>query len=154
MATEPKSSSVPDPRSEAGPARRGLHLLVAAAGWVLFSWWWILVLGRTSGAEVGFTLTFLALALTVIVLVTSVWVAHNVSLFRRKRPRRTVRERVIETERDTLGRGLSVVGHRGSLQESPIVRITVEGESKVYHPDDAGWNRVAAWGGGAAGSVS
>src|SRR5215470_3454838 len=80
----------PDPRSRAGPMRRGVHLIVSAAGWVLFVWAWIDVLGRAHGAEVSFTLTFLALSLAIIFAATSLWIAYNVARARQYLPRLVV----------------------------------------------------------------
>lgn len=112
----------PDPRRRAGPTRRYLHSLVAGAGWVVFAWSWIAVLGRARGSEVTFTAAFLTLSLAIIVSVTALWVTHNVSLSRRKRPRVTTRERVTPI---------------GTLSEPHVVHVSLEGERKVYRAGDA-----------------
>jgi len=144
MVSEPQVTPPPDPRTEAGPVRRALHLTVAGVGWVVFAWWWWLVIRRTSGAEVAFTMTFLALSLVVVVVVTALWVVHNVGIFRRKGARRTVRERISDPLHDTLGRDLKMRVGREALHESPVVRITLDGERKTYQAADAGFSWAPA----------
>ena len=122
MPPAPLGIRLPDPRRRAGPTRRYLHSLVAGAGWAAFVWSWIAVLGRARGSEVTFTIAFLALSLTIIVSVTTLWVAHNVSLSRRKRLRVATRERVTPI---------------GTLSEPGIVHVSLEGERKVYRAGDA-----------------
>lgn len=117
MVPAPVRIRPPDPRRRAGPTRRVLHWLVAGAGWAVFLWSWIDVLGRARGSEVTFTLAFLALSLAIIVSVTTLWVAHNVAIARRKRPRVSIPGRVTEI---------------GTLSEPGVVHVTVEGERKVY----------------------
>jgi hypothetical protein len=80
-------------------------------------WSWIAVLGRARGSEVTFTIAFLTLSLIIIVSVTALWVAHNVSLSHRKRLRVATRERVTPI---------------GTLSEPDVVRVSLEGERKVY----------------------
>ena len=113
-------------------------------GWALFAWWWWLVIQRTSGDEVAFTMAFLALSLVVVVVVTALWVVHNVGIFRRKGPRRTVRERVVDPLHDTLGRDLTMRAGREALHESPVVRITLDGERKIYQAANAGMSWAPA----------
>jgi hypothetical protein len=96
-------------------------MLSAAAGWAGFLWAWVDVLGRARGSEVTFTLAFLALSLTIIVGVTALWVAHNVSIARRKRARTIVPGRVT---------GI------GTLSEPDVVHVSLEGSRKVYRADE------------------
>jgi hypothetical protein len=92
-------------------------LLAASAGWGVFLWAWIDVLGRARGSEVTFTLAFLALSLVIIVSATALWVAHNLAIARRKRPRVSAPGRVTEI---------------GTLSEPDVVHVSLEGARKVY----------------------
>lgn len=107
----------PDPRRRAGPTRRFLHSVLAGALWAGFLWCWFDVLGRARGSEVTFTLAFLALSLAIILAVTALWVAHNVSIARRKQARVAVPGRVTEI---------------GTLSEPGVVHVSLEGARKVY----------------------
>jgi hypothetical protein len=117
--------------------------MLAGLGWLLFGYWWWLVLQRVSRTEVTFTGWFLLFSFFIIVTVTALWVLHNVSLFRRKGPRLTIREAEANLRHDTLGRRLAVEGSEGALTEAPVVRVQVDDGHKVYRMGDAVGARLA-----------
>lgn len=125
------------PPVEASPARRLWHLLVAFAGWVVFVYWWILVLGRVSRDEVRFTWIFIAITAVVVVGLTALWVVHNLLIFKRKGARTHVRVVKEDYSRDRLGRHVSFTGTSEALKADPIVLIRLEHQGKTYLPSSA-----------------
>lgn len=122
----------PRPPTQAGTGRRLLHLLIALAGWALFLWWWWLVLGRTDPQEVRFTGIFILATLVLCVVMTGLWAAHNVAIFKRRGPRKRVRDVTYDFSRDRLGRVVSFGGPLEQMEIAPIVHIRLEHEGKVY----------------------
>jgi len=112
--------------------RRVFHLLIAVAGWALFLWWWWLVLRRTDPQEVRFTGIFILVTLVVCVVVTALWAAHNVSIFKRRGPRKAVRDVQYDFSRDRVGRTVSFAGPLEQMEIAPIVHIRLERDGKVY----------------------
>jgi hypothetical protein len=152
MTPQPVTHELFEPPRRAGRARRAFHLAIALAGWVLFAYWWWLVLGRTGHDQMVWTGLFVGISLAVVVLVTVLWVVHNVVVFRRKGPRREVRERAPALLQDSLGRGLRVDGNTSELVTAPVVRVVVSGRSKVYRPvPEGGGLKVRLGGAGGSG---
>lgn len=111
-----------------GWARRVLHLLAIAAGWLLFVWGWRLV---TAGhPEAGDLRTLLIGSLTVLPVLTLAWVLHNVGIHHRKGPRRSVPRVDMRYERDFNQRALR--GDWPALAVARVVDIRVDGDIKQY----------------------
>lgn len=130
-------SSPPRPQVQpihGSPARRAFHAVLALAGWVLFVWWWVIVLGRVSALEVRFTLWFLVISLAAIVLVTALWAVHNLRLVRRKTARTHVREVTPDQSRDTVGRPLGFPAVPEECRAASLIVVRIEDGSKVYRP--------------------
>lgn len=112
--------------------RRVLHLAIAIAGWILFGYWWWLVFGRVSRAEVRFTAIFIAVTTLVAVTVTSLWSAHNKRMYRRG-DRRVASPLVLgDFTQDTLGRDVSLEGGIEQVRNRAWVHVHVEGDRKSY----------------------
>ncbi len=122
------------PPSQAGPARRAFHTLIAIVGWALFVYWWWIVFHRVSRHEIRFTLLFIVLSLTVIVVVTAVWVLHNLGIYRRRGPRTRVREVDPDFSRDGIGRDVTFIGVGEAHRSAPVVYVRFVGRSKIYEP--------------------
>jgi hypothetical protein len=110
---------------------------VAIAGWVLFVYWWLLVIGRTSRAEVRFTGIFVAITAAVVIAITAIWSAHNRRLYKIKGPRTHVKKAPEVYDRDRLGRHLSFAGSREAIRSDSVVLIRLEHEGKTYRPSSA-----------------
>src|SRR5687768_3605204 len=123
-----------EPLQQAGPIRRTTHILFALAGWVLFTYWWWLVLGQTGRDQIVWTLTFIGISLAVIVLVTALWVMHNVRLFRRKSPRVHVGPRPVARREGRRTRTPLPPREASDLVYSANVCVVVEGGLKAYRP--------------------
>ena len=112
--------------------RRVLHILFAAASWILFVDYWILVLGQPMSSGLRVALGFVAITLVLVPLLVYLWILHNLSLAKRWRQRRSGRRDPGEDFRaDFLGRSLGGSDLR-SLQAARELLIEVEGERKRY----------------------
>jgi hypothetical protein len=139
--TEPRTTALPEPLSTAGLAKQTLHLLIAAAGWVLFVYWWWLVVQRTGREQIVWTLVFIAIALAVVVLTTILWVVHNIRIFKKKAKRTHVADRpavrLTEGERRdaqlAIARGLPPPARPSEdVLSASVVEVALDGGKKVY----------------------
>ncbi len=129
MAESDRQSLTP---TRGGPARRAFHALLALAGWVLFVYWWWLVFRRVSAAEIRFTLLFIAIALAAIVALTAAWAIHNVWIYRRRGPRRSVKAVDEDFARDTVGREVLLPTVPEICRVAAVVSVRVRHGAKVY----------------------
>ena len=123
---------------EAGPARRVLHTVIAAAGWALFTYWWWLVFRRVNETEVRYTLWFIAIALIVVVFVTALWAVHNLRMFRRRGPRTKVREVQEDFSRDSVGRPVTMPEVPEECFTADVVVVRIADGTKFYDPQESG----------------
>ncbi len=136
--THPETIVTTDPRAhirpptEASRGRRILHALIALAGWALFGYWWTVVYARVSSSEVRFTVIFVLVASVISVAVTGLWVFHNLSIFRRKGPRKGVRDVVLDYSHDPLGRPVTFESTPEALLKAPAVRVRVDANGKSF----------------------
>ena len=120
----------------AAAAQALLHGLVAAGGWILFVYWWWTVLAFTQPVDAALAFFLIASTLTGTVIVTALWVRHNLEVHRRKGPRTRVPD-VLESRRsDVLGRRLAPRPDAASLREARLVLISVHGEEKRLEPGE------------------
>ena len=129
MTAHPRANAFP---IEASRPRQLLHALVAVAGWCLFAWWWWLVFRRVSHIEIRFTLWFIAIALAIVVLLTILWVFHNLRIVARKSARVTVRDQVPAVSRDTIGREVQMPSLPTEYLAAAVVCVSLDGNAKVY----------------------
>lgn len=109
--------------------RRALvHLLVLAAGWLLFVWLWWLVF-RAPWAVRDLMLLVVA-ALLLFPAVTLWWVWHNRAIYRRRGPRRGLRHVTAAYQADFNGRRIDA--DWATLQAAPEVHIHIEGDVKRF----------------------
>lgn len=112
--------------------RRVLHILFAAASWILFVDYWILVLGQPMSAGLRVALGFMAVTLVLVPLLVYLWIVHNLSLAKRWSQRRRGRPDPGEDFReDFLGRSLAGSDLR-SLQAAQELVVELDGERKRY----------------------
>lgn len=116
------------PRRRVTAWRALLHAVGIVLGWALFVWFWVLVASRPwASRDLWLLITG---SLILLPLLTGVWVAHNVALFRRLGPRRSVPLVQASFERDALGRPL--VADWPALRDAPEVVVEVVGSRKHY----------------------
>jgi len=131
MPRYPRQSGLP---VHAGPLRSVFHTLIALARWVLFGYWWWLVSRRVSGQEIRFTLVMIAIALAVILLLTAVWVLHNLQIFRARGPRMNLRVVKEDFSHDTVGRNVRFPAVPEDCLSAAVVRVRLHEGMKVYVP--------------------
>ncbi len=121
---------------EAGLIRRVLHILFAAASWILFVDYWILVLGQPMSSGLRVALGFVAITLVLVPLLVYLWILHNLGLAKRWSHRRRGRRDPGEDFReDFLGRSLGD-SDLHSLQAARELVIELAGERKRYRAAD------------------
>jgi hypothetical protein len=113
--------------SESTPQRSGLpsrwhvllHILAIVVGWGIFAWSWWLVSGQPRATD---DLRNLIAGATILMpILTTVWIAHNVGIYRRKGPRRASAPVPLRYEVDFNGR--RIVADWPALQRARIVVI-------------------------------
>jgi hypothetical protein len=126
---------------ERAPRHRSqiLHTVIVAAAWVLFVAFWIEVVGRTSAETMALSVAVVGVSLMVTVGLTTLWIYHNLRIFRKKGPRRSVPRVVVELRSDFLGRRLAA--DWDELKHATLIGITSEPGTKRY---EARGGRVGA----------
>ena len=125
--------SEPPVRSSTGWGRR-LHAAAAAGGWLLFTVFWIRIFLRTPTAESVRGVVMVGVLLLACVLLTVIWVRHNILLGAHHAGRRSyVQDREPRWSADVLGRDLEGPGWE-ALREAPEVEVylTADDRRKVY----------------------
>jgi hypothetical protein len=111
-----------------GRARAVLHLLLIVAGWALFFWSWATVVGRPW--EYRDLWLLIVVALVGVPAITGAWVLHNVALYKRLGPRRSVRQVRERYKVDFKGR--RIVADWEMLRARAFVTIENVGRFKRY----------------------
>lgn len=86
--------------------RSAAQSAVVALGWALFIGGWIKVGRGVTGGTVVDTLLLVVGTTIISLTVTILWIAHNLSIFRRKGPRVDARDIDFEFDKDFCGRDL------------------------------------------------
>jgi hypothetical protein len=144
MANDPAQPKLP---IHAGPSRRAFHSLVALAGWALFAYWWWLVARRVSAHEIRFTLLVIAIALGVILVLTALWVLHNIRIFRIRGPRQQMRTVAQDSSRDTVGRNVQFPAVPEDCLSAAVVHVRIREGVKIYLPAAAAGGTTGPVGG-------
>ncbi len=143
MTTKPTPPAAMDDRSTTqadGRAsftvREALHVLIAAATWFLFIYWWGIVLPQVRRDEAVSAALFIALSSLATALLTAAWVRYNLGIYRRKGPRLQLTPAAPPRDADALGRKI-VRPDDGTLCASRIVVVAVDGDRKTIAPGGA-----------------
>jgi hypothetical protein len=117
---------------ERAPRHRSqpLHTVILAAAWVLFVGFWIEVVGRTSAETMTVSVVVVGVTLMITVGLTTLWIYHNLRIFRKKGPRRSVPPVAVELRSDFLGRRLAADWEE--LKHATVIGITSEPHAKRY----------------------
>jgi hypothetical protein len=128
------------------PVRRVFHSLLIAAGWLVFVLFWYYIFFKGTGQGASQTFVILLITMIGIIVINWLWVAFNLSLYKLRGSRTTVRTVPFTATRDVLGRTLVTPGW-AAVQEARIIDVTVDekAETKRYATDpgasDAGGKR-------------
>lgn len=112
---------------------------VISGGWLLFVWSWIRVAQETSVGTVLSGIVVLAVMTVVAVAITLWWILHNLGIYKRKGPRRSVPLVMPEYRNDFLGRDLD--GDWMLLRRSSVVLVRMDEGDKRFLPgvESAHW---------------
>lgn len=112
-----------------------LHILVAVLFWVLFGYYWGLVARRRITENTIEAVQILALLVTLIWAVTTVWIQHNRRRFAGRPDRRTRRSASGDVEAlmacDTIGHAVQIEAGEAGLHGAAYVEIDVDEENRV-----------------------
>lgn len=117
--------------------RKLLHLLLSAALWCLFFYYWQIVSAQSVGQGTVLAIKVLAVATVVIFVATVWWVGHNIRISRRNRRQGERPALAEELERDILGRQVSAPP-LGALRTAGVIEIEIEPDRKIYRIAQAG----------------
>lgn len=104
-------------------------------GWALFIAGWVKVGRGVAVGTVVSTLLFIVAVTVISLTVTILWIAHNISIFRRKGPRTNARGAGFEFEKDFLGRDLDADWN--AIGRSSKIRVVVREDRKTFVGTDA-----------------
>jgi hypothetical protein len=116
------------PRRRVSVPRGLVHALGVIIGWLVFALFWWLVLARPWESRDLWLLIVGSLVL--LPIITAIWVVHNVALFRRRGPRRSVPAVDPQFERDSLDRPL--IADWSLVRTAQQVTIAHDGAAKRY----------------------
>ena len=120
--------------------------------WVLFFWAWERVLSSWPSTDLFASLRLLALIGSLCGVVITLWIRHNIGIFRRKGPRMGVRQASMSFSRDSLGREVALSAP--DVFQARCVVVGLEGGRKVYRTRASkGEDRSLASAGGVAAKV-
>lgn len=119
--------------------RRHAHALQAAlltAAWLLFALSWVKVLGNTSPDAMRASGIVVGVAFLSVVLVTWWWIAHNVRIYRKRGPRKSVPTVRRDFTNDFLGRVLP--DDLDLLERAPMIVVVSRDQRKRFLVGDRG----------------
>ncbi len=125
--------SVKVDRPGGGTSIRGLvQLVLVVIGWCLFLWAWISVMRFTALETVVATIVLLAALAVVIEAINLLWIWHNVNIFKKKGPRKSVPQVRYESQRDFLGR--RQVADWQKLPGEALIIVSFDDKRKIFTP--------------------
>ena len=116
--------------------RQFLHKLIGIFFWIVIVALWVQLAreGKAGGANLAYSVQYVGAIAGAVLAVTSWWIRHNLSIYRRKGPRVGRPELPPRTEEDRLGRPLRWQlggGVDAALHVSHLV-VELDGPAKVY----------------------
>jgi hypothetical protein len=125
--------SVKVDRPGGGTSIRALvQLVLVVIGWCLFLWAWVSVMRFTALETVVATIVLLAALAVVIEAINLLWIRHNINIFKKKGPRKSVPQVRYESQRDFLGR--RQVADWQNLRGEALIIVGFNDERKIFTP--------------------
>lgn len=118
------------------PALTRLQWFFITLGWALFLLAWVSAMRQTQPMTIFVTLAVLLTCAIAIESVTLYWISHNVNIFRKKGPRKSLANVDHEFRRDFVGRELEADWER--LREEGVILISQDEEHKTFVPYEGG----------------
>lgn len=97
--------------------------------WLLFAALWYRVYAITTRADVTNAMTYVMVTVLVYGIVMTVWVHHNIAIYRKKGPRRGIRFLAYSAIHDRLG---SYIVARDDVRERQAITVSVNEGRKVF----------------------
>jgi hypothetical protein len=134
-AAVPEDAVKVDRPNDATSIRALVQLGFVVIGWLLFLWAWVSVMRFTAPETAVATAILLAALAVVIEVINLSWIRHNVNIFKKKGPRKSVPQVRYEFRRDFLGRRQAADWQ--SLQREALIIVGFDDERKVFTPGGA-----------------
>ncbi len=117
--------------------RGTVHAALTILCWWLFVYWWRGVLPQTLRHDAEAALWLIGASVIGTAVLTLAWVRHNIGIFRRKGPRKTVPPVSESLACDVLGRRIEHPGVE-TLRRARRIVITPGSKAKRLEPEDTG----------------
>lgn len=117
------------------------QVLFVLAAWVLFVVFWVMVAISTPISSIAVSAIVIGAAVAAFLLVTLLWVAHNLRIYRDKGPRTGVRKVTGDFSHDFVKR--PVVADWDDLSTAGLIAVTIDDGSKVVLPVSTPTDRAA-----------
>lgn len=117
--------------------RGTIHAAITVFCWWLFVYWWRSVLPGTLRQDAVAALALIGFTILGTTVLTLAWVRHNIGIFRRKGPRKTLPPVSETLEFDSLGRRIEHPGVE-SLRQARLLVITPGKDVKTLEPGGSG----------------
>ncbi len=125
--------SVKVDRPRSGTSIRALvQLVLVGIGWCLFLWAWVSVMRFTALETVVATIVLLAALAVVIEAINLLWIWHNVNIFKKKGPRKSVPQVRYESQWDFLGRQQAADWQK--LRGEALIIVGFDDKRKIFTP--------------------
>lgn len=121
--------------------QKAWQVVLVLAAWVLFVVCWVMVALDTPISSIAVSAIVVGAAIAAFLLVTLLWIAHNLRIYRDKGPRTGVRKVVPDFSHDFVER--PVVADWEDLRSSGLIAVTIDDGSKVVLPVSTPMNRAA-----------
>lgn len=129
-AAVPENAVEVDRPGGAASIRALVQLVLVVVGWILFLWAWVSVMRFTAPETVAVTTILLAAFAVGIEVINLLWIRHNVNIYKRKGPRKSVPRVRYEFRRDFLGRRQAADWQ--SLQGEALIVVSFDDEQKTF----------------------
>lgn len=103
-----------------------------ALGWAVFLWAWVTVMHYTAVQTMIGTVILLVAGMAAVEVVDLMWIKHNLNIYKKKGPRKSVPKVGQQYRRDFLGRAL--IAEQCSLLEDDLIVVDFDERRKTFVP--------------------
>ncbi len=104
--------------------KQAFHVVIAVLLWIVFGYYWWIVLRRPMNPDTRTALTILAILVLAGIVCLTLWVFHNMRIYRTHHRRKERRKVIFAHDRDYLGRRI-VIDDPYALRRSNYIEIEV-----------------------------
>lgn len=111
--------------------RLALHVVITTAGWAFFGYFWFVVIRRGWYSKgIPLALIMMGVFITLLLVVTGIWVRHNIAIGRKNRRRGAPVFKEGIYLKDKTGLDV-VIADMESIKGSAVIEISIENGKKV-----------------------